>query len=127
MTFLVELTSLAAKDLKRLSKVEDIILGHLRSLKTNPEKGHSLIQNLQGALALDFTIKGSGQYRAAYVVQEEEQKVTVFLVGPHENFYDEAAHRVKLIKALLNKARAARQKKSEPKKKKGSASEPAET
>ena len=113
--YLVELTALAVKDLKRLSTIEEEITGHLWELKTNPEKGHGLSQNLQGVRALEFSIKGSGDYRAAYVVQEEEQKVTVFLVGPHENFYDEAARRVKLLKNLLKKVREANREKGRKK------------
>lgn len=104
-TFLVELTTLAAKDLKGLPKIEDEVLVHLRELRTNPKKGHGLVQNLQGARALEFTIKGSGEYRAAYVFQEEEEKVTIFLIGPHENFYEEAGRRVKLLKSLFKKIR----------------------
>ena len=114
--YLVELTALAVKDLKGLSTIEEEICGHLRELRTEPAKGHALSQNLQGVRALEFTIKGSGDYRAAYVAQEEERKVTVFLVGPHENFYDEAAHRVKLMKSLLKKVREANREKSRKKK-----------
>lgn len=114
--YLVELTALAVKDLKKLSAIEDEILEHLRELRIDPEKGHALSQNLQGVRSLEFSIKGSKEYRAAYVVQEEERKVTVFLVGPHENFYDEAAHRVKLMKALLKKVRKANQEKGRKKK-----------
>ena len=115
--FLVELTSQAVKDLKRLSRIEDEILEHLGELKENHAKGHGLAQNLQGARSLEFNIKGSGAYRAAYVVQEDEQKVTVFLIGTHENFYDEAGRRVKLIKSLMNKARETSREKSRKKSK----------
>ncbi len=120
--YLVELTVLAVKDLKTLSTIEEEISGHLRELRTNPEKGHGLSQNLQGVRALEFLIKGSGDYRAAYVIQEEARKVTVFLVGPRENFYDEAARRVKLLTSLLKKVRAANREKS--RKKKDSAEKP---
>lgn len=113
--YLVELTALAVKDLKKLSMIEEKITGHLRELKTDPKKGHGLSQNLQGVQSLEFSIKGSGDYRAAYVIQEEERKVTVFLIGPHENFYDEAARRVKLLKGLLKKVREANREKSRKK------------
>lgn len=113
--YLVELTTLAVKDLKRLSMIEEEITGHLRELRDDPKKGHGLSQNLQGALSLEFSVKGSGDYRAAYVIQEKERKVTVFLVGPHENFYDEAARRVKLMKGLLKKVREANREKSRKK------------
>ncbi|HOY65236.1 MAG TPA: type II toxin-antitoxin system RelE/ParE family toxin [Candidatus Ozemobacteraceae bacterium] len=115
--FLVELTSQAAKDLKRLSRIEDEILEHLRKLQEDHEKGHALTQNLQGARALEFSVKGSGAYRAAYIVQEDAEKVTVFLIGAHENFYAEAGRRAKLIKSLMNKARVTSREKSRKKSK----------
>ena len=111
----VELTPPAQKDLKALWEVSEKVTEHLRSLKTNPLKGHSLSGSLQGVRALDFTLPGSGQYRAAYVYLEEENKVTVFLVGSHENFYDEADRRVKLLKVLVKKVREENREKGKKK------------
>lgn len=104
-TAVVELTPPAQRDLKALWEVSEKVTEHLRALKTNPEKGHPLSGSLQGVRALEFGLQGSGQYRAAYVYLENENKVTIFLVGSHENFYDEAHRRAKLLKGLIKKVR----------------------
>lgn len=101
----IELTSHASKDLKGLWRVSGEVTKHLKGLKANPLKGHSLSGSLQGMRALDFTMKGSGQFRAAYFYFSDENVVIIFLVGPHENFYQMAEKRVKLLKNLLQKAR----------------------
>ena len=104
----VELTKAAERDLKALWKISEEVVEHLRILKANPEKGHSLTGSLQGVRSLEFALKGSGQYRAAYFYLIKDNKVTIFLVGSHENFYDEAQRRVKLSKDLLKKVREQR-------------------
>jgi len=103
----IELTPHADKDMKGLWKVSGKVTEHLKVLKTNPLKGHPLSGSLQGARALDFTMKGSGQFRAAYFYFPDENVVIIFLVGPHENFYQMAEKRIKLLKDLLQKAREA--------------------
>lgn len=123
----VELLGPAQKDLKGLWQIRAEIVTALLELETKPNKGHDLKQNLQGVLSLDFTIKGSGQFRAAYLMIEEDQTCSVLAIGAHENFYDLVKSRIKQVRALLEKVRAARQKKSEPKKKKSSASKPTKT
>ncbi|MBF0503227.1 MAG: type II toxin-antitoxin system RelE/ParE family toxin [Candidatus Riflebacteria bacterium] len=115
--FRVELLGAAQKDLKRLWKIREEVVAALLNLEKTPDKGHDLAQDLQGILALEFPIKGSGQFRAAYLMVEEDETCTVIAIGPHENFYDLVRTRLKLVKSLLEKVRAARQKKSEPKKK----------
>lgn len=102
----IELTTQAEKDLKGLWKVSEKVTQHLKALKTNPRKGHPLSGSLQGVRALEFTMKGSGQFRAAYFYFPDENAVIFFLVGPHENFYQMAEKRVKFLKDLLQKARA---------------------
>ena len=104
-TYVVEITRLAAKDLKKLSAVEKQIIDELRKLQTDPKKGHTLSQNLQGVRSLEFSIKGSGEYRAVYLIREEERRITVFLIATHANVYEEAARRMKLIKDLVKKVR----------------------
>lgn len=111
----VELTPPAQKDLKALWDVCEEVTKHLRALKTNPEKGHPLSGSLQGVRALEFGLKGSGQYRAAYLYFENEQKVTIFLIGSHENFYEEANHRAKTLKKLIKKVREDLREKSKKK------------
>lgn len=116
--FRVELLAAAQRDLKRIWQIREEVTHVLLELEKTPDKGHDLHQDLQGILSLDFTIKGSGQFRAAYVMIEEDQTCTIFAIGPRENFYALVKTRRGQIKGLLDKVRIARQKKSEPKKKK---------
>jgi len=67
------------------------------ALRENPYKGHSLKGSLRGARALEFSLKGVA-YRAAYVVLEEEKVCLVFMVGPHEGFYEKAERRAKALR-----------------------------
>jgi len=127
MPYQVVLLGPAQKDLKGLWQIREEVVAALLELETRPDKGHDLKQNLQGVLSLEFTIKGSGQFRAAYLMIEEDQTCSVLAIGAHENFYDLVKSRIKQVRVLLEKIRAARQKKSEPKKKKGRTSEPTGT
>ena len=43
---------------------------------------------------MEFSLKGVA-YRTAYVVLEEEKVCLVFVVGPHEGFYQKAERRVR--------------------------------
>lgn len=121
---IVELTPPAQRDMKALWKVSKEITDELRVLKTNPQKGHSLSGSLQGVRALEFALQGSGLFRAAYLYFEKENKVTIFLVGPHENFYIEADRRAKLMKGLVDSVREEAREKSN---KKSSTSKPKKT
>jgi len=121
--FQVELLTGANKDLKGLWQIREKIVAALLVLEEFPDKGHDLHQDLQGILAIDFTIKGRGQFRAAYVMVEEDQTCSILAIGPHENFYDLVKRRREKVKKLLEKVLIARQKKSEAKKD-SSASEP---
>ncbi|PIY26726.1 MAG: hypothetical protein COZ11_01895 [Deltaproteobacteria bacterium CG_4_10_14_3_um_filter_51_14] len=125
--FRVELLAGAQKDLKGLWLIRAEVVVALLDLEKVPDKGHDLRQDLQGILSLDFTIKGSGQFRAAYLMLEEDQICSILAIGPHQNFYDLVKSRLGQIKALLKKVHAAQQKKSEPKKDKSSASKPMKT
>mgnify|MGYP001256912785 CR=1 FL=1 len=111
----VELTKQAERDLKALWKISEEVIEHLKILKNDPEKGHPLTGSLQGARSLEFSSKGSGQYRAAYVYIIKDSKVTIFMVGPHENFYKQALKRVSLVKELMKKATEEQQKQSQKK------------
>ncbi|MDD2999592.1 MAG: type II toxin-antitoxin system RelE/ParE family toxin [Candidatus Riflebacteria bacterium] len=111
----VELTKAAERDLKALWKVSEEVVEHLKVLKTEPEKGHPLTGSLQGVRSLDFALKGSGQYRAAYFYIFKNSKVTVFMVGPHENFYKQAQKRVAQVKDLMTQAREEQKEKAKKK------------
>ncbi|PKL42323.1 MAG: hypothetical protein CVV41_14370 [Candidatus Riflebacteria bacterium HGW-Riflebacteria-1] len=112
----VELTKLAERDLKALWKISSEVIEHLKILRNNPEKGHPLSGSLQGARSLEFSLKGSGQYRAVYVYIIKDSNVTVFMVGPHENFYKQAQKRAGLVKDLITQAREEQAKKPQKKK-----------
>ena len=107
----VELTKAAERDLKALWKISEEVIEHLRILKNNPNKGHPLSGSLQGVRSLEFSLKGSGQYRAAYFYIIKDHKVTIFMVGPHENFYKQAQKRAGLVKDLMAQAREEQAKK----------------
>jgi hypothetical protein len=53
--------------------------------------------SLKGVRALEFSLKGVAS-RAAYVVAEEERVCLVFMIGPHEGFYQKAERRVKALR-----------------------------
>ncbi len=122
--FRVELLAAAQKDLKGLWQIREEIVAALLELEKVPDKGHDLRQDLQGILSLEFSIRGRGPFRAAYVMVEEDQTCSIMAIGPHQNFYELVRNRRKQVKTLLDKVLAARQKKSEPKKDKSSAEKP---
>ena len=105
--FDLHLTTLAQKDLDGLKKIRAVVVQEVLALKGDPKKGHSLKQNLQGIRALDFTVKGSGQFRAAYIILEVDKDCLFVAIGPHENFYDLVARRAKQLKGLLKKIKEA--------------------
>ena len=110
--FDLQLTSSAEKDLDGLQEIRAVVVQELLVLKTHPEKGHLLKQNLQGIRSLEFSIKGSGQYRAAYLVLETAVVCLIVAVGTHENFYDLLARRAKKLKGLLKEVKAVARKKT---------------
>lgn len=113
--FDLQLTTSAQKDLDGLKEIRPAVIQELLALKENPEKGHPLKQNLQGIRALEFSVKGSGQFRAAYLVLETAVVCLIVAVGPHENFYDLVARRAKKLKGLLKEVKATAEKKASAK------------
>jgi addiction module RelE/StbE family toxin len=93
----VAFTRQGAKDLAKLKKrnrlAYDRALAILRELETDHEAGHALRGSLSGCRSLEFSVKGSGEYRAVYVSADAETVCVVFLVATHENVYDVAARR----------------------------------
>lgn len=94
----VELTAQAEKDLARLRPWTDQATRAILRLEDDPYLGHSLTGSLKGARSLEFSLKGSGVYRAVYVVLDDSRVCLVFIVGPHENIYDKAERRVAALK-----------------------------
>lgn len=82
--YTVELVRDAEKDLKRLHPWIALVSRHLLRLENEPMAGHPLSGNLHGTRSLEFNLRGSGAYRAVYVV---------LIVGPHENIYARAKRR----------------------------------
>ncbi len=68
-------------------------------LEENPLAGHTLRGTLYGLRSLEFTVKGSGAFRAVYGVLDTEAVCLVVIVGPHENIYDRAERRVEALRA----------------------------
>lgn len=95
----VELTKAARKDLKDLRHDLKRALREINSLEVNPTKGHTLKGSLLGARALEFSLKGGGQYRAIYYIHEAGMIIVcfVFMVGPHENIYRDAESRYEAL------------------------------
>lgn len=96
--FEVELTNQAEKDLKDLRPWVAEATRALLTLESDPLRGHMLTGSLRGCRSLEFSLKGSGVYRAVYVVLDEERVCLVFIVGPHENIYTKAERRVAALR-----------------------------
>lgn len=90
----VELTGQAEKDLKRLRPWVADATRALLALETDPFRGHTLTGSLRETRSLEFSLKGSGVYRAIYLVLDDERICLVFIIGPHENIYAKAERRV---------------------------------
>ncbi len=90
--FVVELTRRAEKDIVRYKGFAQRVTRELLGLEGDPFLGHTLRGSLKMVRALEFSLP-DGQHRAAYVVVEEKHLCLVFLVAPHENFYEKAERR----------------------------------
>lgn len=90
--FVVELTGRAEKDIVRYKGFAPRVTKELRGLEAEPFRGHTLRGSLKSVRSLEFSLP-DGQHRAAYVVVEEKDLCLVFLVAPHENFYEKAERR----------------------------------
>jgi mRNA-degrading endonuclease RelE of RelBE toxin-antitoxin system len=95
----VELTDGAKKDLKTLRQHREQIGEALGRLETDLLTGHPLKGTLYRLRALEFTVKGSGAFRAVYGVLDTDAVCLVVIVGPHENIYDRAERRVEAPRA----------------------------
>jgi hypothetical protein len=71
----------------------------LGRLEENPLAGHILRGTLYSLRSLEFTVKGSGAFRAVYGVLDADAVCLVVIVGPHENIYDRAERRVEALRA----------------------------
>ncbi|UOF88765.1 type II toxin-antitoxin system RelE/ParE family toxin [Fodinisporobacter ferrooxydans] len=92
----IQFTARAEKDIARLRENRGKALKAILALETDPYIGHTLSGSLRGVRSLEFSLPG-GAYRAAYVVLENQEVCLIFIVGPHENFYDEAERRYRAL------------------------------
>ena len=95
----VELTDGAKKDLKKLRQRREQIGEALGRLEENPLAGHTLQGTLSRLHSLEFTVRGSGAFRAVYGVLDTDAVCLVVIVVPHENIYDRAERRVEALRA----------------------------
>lgn len=87
VTYSVRLTKLAEKQLRKLPEQ---VWDKLLILETFPEKGELLAGSEESLRSLHFTVKGSGQYRAIYIIEDNLVCLVAF-IGTRENFYDRFA------------------------------------
>lgn len=90
------------RDLKRFRSVMGELLRKLAVLEQNPDAGEELAGNLRGAYSLKFSLKGTGECRAAYLKLPDNRICLLFLVGPRENFYREAERRFEALQRREN-------------------------
>ncbi len=95
--YAVEFTRAAEKDLKALRGNAAIAVRAILKLENNPELGQILSGSLHGYRALEFTVKGSGAFRALYSIDSVQRVCAVFIVGPHEGIYARAERRSKSV------------------------------
>ncbi|MCC6946006.1 MAG: type II toxin-antitoxin system RelE/ParE family toxin [Thermomicrobiales bacterium] len=95
--FEVEFTRAAEKDLRALRGNAEVALRAILRLENQPELGHSLSGNLRGSRALEFNVKGSGAFRAVYLVDSFRRVCLVYVIGPHEGIYEKAERRANSI------------------------------
>ena len=95
----VELTDGAKKDLKKLRQHRAQIGEELGRLEENPLAGHLLQGTLYRLHSLEFSVKGSGAFRAVYGMLDTGAVCLIVIVGPHENIDDKAERRVAALRA----------------------------
>lgn len=93
----VDQTRAAEKDLDDLKGLKDQAVREILKLEADPYLGEPKRGTLKGVRALGFTMPG-GAYRAAYVINKRERVCVVFVVGPHEGFYQIAERRYKALR-----------------------------
>ena len=98
----IRLTRHAERDLVRLRKKNR--LAYDRSVETipvlreEPLAGHPLHGDLASCRSLEFSVKGSGQYRVVYTIVEAESVCVIFVIATHENVYEEARRRADQVR-----------------------------
>ena len=96
--FGIELTREAEKDLDKLRQHAERASRVIAVLADDPFRGHALAGDLKGTRSLEFSLPGSGVYRAVYVIIDDDHVCLIFIVGPHDNIYDRAKRRLQALK-----------------------------
>lgn len=83
-------TAAAKKRLGRHRHAQAQILKALQTLESNPLAGRELAGQFRGFHSLKIFVKGSGEYRALYSIDNAAALVIVHWISTRENFYVEA-------------------------------------
>lgn len=103
MSYGVSLTNPAQRDLRNLDpQIQDEAEVELASIGDDPEVGGTLKGCPNSIRKYEFNdLSVSGEWRAAYVINEDEQFCTVFAIGPRESFYEKVQRRARQILRFL--------------------------
>jgi len=76
------------KDLKKIdpSICKKIRTEHIPKIQSDPEIGDFLTGDLQGTLSYHFKIANQ-TFRIAYIVDEENKKIFIQMIGKRDDFY----------------------------------------
>lgn len=99
----IEFSTGAVKDLKAKACKPHLneIFEEIQILGTEPLAGDLLEDSLAKVRSLHFSLKGSGQWSAAYYVMTEEKVCLILLFATRGNFYEKADSRYRSIKKSL--------------------------
>jgi hypothetical protein len=80
----VELTEQAKEDVKKLRPWGEQVIRTLLILDSEPLHSHVLTSSLRGARSLEVSLKGSGVYRAVYIVRDHRRVLAARRALPDE-------------------------------------------
>jgi len=83
------------KDLKKIDAPirEEIKTTHIPAILSDPNIGEHLVGDLAGIRSYHFKIANQ-QYRIAYIVSEEKNRVFVLMIAKRESFYTVLKRRI---------------------------------
>lgn len=84
------ITPAAQKRLKRHRHAEAQLVHAFSDIILHPERGSELKGDLSGYRSWKVRVKGSGEYRVLYHVDESRRTVVIHWVDTRENFYRDA-------------------------------------
>jgi mRNA-degrading endonuclease RelE of RelBE toxin-antitoxin system len=92
--FLVEFSKDAKKDLKKYRSAAPLVGKAVARLAVDPELGEMLSGDLAVFRSLHIAVKGSGEFRAVYLIEADARVCLVFAIGPREGFYQSLKRRL---------------------------------